>query len=172
MSSDEVLAMRVIEAALREELKPVEQAKAYRRLMELEGWSTTRLGRELSVSQSSVVATLKLLELPAEVQQAVEQGDLSRTAAYEISKLDDPAEQIAVAGQVVAGTLRRTAVRTTVRQRNAARGEKTAPPRRAEIVIDMNTIVVTGPSAASGEALVAFFLECARRFEVRQADKG
>ena len=65
--------------------------------MESNGWSTHDVARELAVDQSSVVRALRLLELPAAVQEQVEQGDLPPATAYEVSKLDDPAEQVTLA---------------------------------------------------------------------------
>ena len=50
----EQLAIQLVENALREDLRPVEQAKAYRRLMETHGWSGNRLAKELVVDQAAV----------------------------------------------------------------------------------------------------------------------
>ena len=60
----ELLAMQMVENCLREDLKPVEQAKAFRTLMDLNGWSGNQLAKELGVSQSGVVQALALLDLP------------------------------------------------------------------------------------------------------------
>src|SRR3954451_14839499 len=81
---------------------PIEQARALRALMDRNGWSTHQVARELTVDQSSVVRALALIELPPAVQEQVEQGALSPATAYEISKVEDPGEQIALAGRVVA----------------------------------------------------------------------
>src|SRR4051812_5207719 len=47
----ELLALQLVENAVREDLKPIEQAKAYRKLQELYGWSGNRLAKELAVPQ-------------------------------------------------------------------------------------------------------------------------
>ncbi|MGG7377671.1 ParB/RepB/Spo0J family partition protein, partial [Escherichia coli] len=74
-------------------------AKAYRRLQELYGWSGNQLAKELAVPQPAVVHALALLKLPDDVQTKVEAGELAPRTAYEISKLDDSAEQLALADQ-------------------------------------------------------------------------
>ena len=51
----ELLAFQLVENALREDLKPIEQAKAYRRLMDRHGWSGSQLAKELAVAQPTVV---------------------------------------------------------------------------------------------------------------------
>ena len=107
ISSAELLSLQLVENLVREDLKPIEQAKAFRAAMDLNGWSTHDVARELAVDQSSVVRALKLLDLPVVVQEQVEQGTLSPATAYEVSKLEDPDEQSALADRVVAEGLSR-----------------------------------------------------------------
>ena len=57
----ELLALQCVENALREDLKPIEQAKAYKRLMDLHGWSGNQLAKELAIAQPCVVRALALL---------------------------------------------------------------------------------------------------------------
>ena len=66
------------------------------------GWSARQLARELAIAQPNVVRALALLDLPEAVQDQVEQGALPPATAYEVSKLDDPADQAEVAARVVA----------------------------------------------------------------------
>jgi hypothetical protein len=56
--------------------------------MAANGWSTRRLANELAITQSNVVRALALLELPATIQEQVEQGSLAPAIAYEFSKVD------------------------------------------------------------------------------------
>ena len=58
----ELLALQLIENALREDLQPIEQARAFRSLMDQRHWSTRDLARELALTQSTVVKALALLE--------------------------------------------------------------------------------------------------------------
>ena len=119
LDPSELLAIQLVENALREDLKPIEQARAYRQLMEKNGWSTRQVARELSVAQPQVVRALSLLNLPDTVQDRVEQGALAPATAYEIGKLDDPAAQSAMAEQVVAEKLTRQEAVEAVRHRKA-----------------------------------------------------
>ena len=68
ISAGELLMIQVVENALREDLRPIERARAYRALMDLNGWSTRQAAAELAIDQTSVVNALKLLELPESVQ--------------------------------------------------------------------------------------------------------
>src|SRR5690606_21927351 len=71
------------------------------------GWSHERLAEELHVTQFTVSAALKLLELPEAVQDRIEAGELAPRVAYEVSKLDEPEAQVALAERIVANGLTR-----------------------------------------------------------------
>jgi ParB family chromosome partitioning protein len=90
MTAQERLAVQLVENALREDLRPIEQARAYRALIEAQGWSVRQLAAELSIHHAQVVRALALLELPEPTQDLVEQGKLSPATAYEANKVEDP----------------------------------------------------------------------------------
>ena len=54
----ELLALQLIENMLREDLRPIEQARAFKTLMERNGWSTRQLADALAIVQPQVVRTL------------------------------------------------------------------------------------------------------------------
>lgn len=162
----ELLAAQLVENCLREDLKPIEQARAYRRLMDLRGWSGTKLAAELSIAQGTVSRALSLLDLPETVQERVEQGDLAPSLAHEVAKLASPEAQEAVAERAVTQKLTRQAVREAVRE--AAEEETTRPARattrhRREFRLEGDAIVtVTVPVEGGDEAALAA-LESAKR---------
>jgi ParB family chromosome partitioning protein len=148
----ERLAIQLVENALREDLRPVEQAKAYRKLMDRHNWSGNRLAKELAIDQAAVSRALALLELPAAVQAKVDSGELATRTAYEIGKLDDATEQLALAEQAAAGEITRDQVQATVKARKIGKpASAAAPSPRREIRFDDGAkIVITLPPGASG----------------------
>ena len=86
----ELLALQCVENLLREDLRPIEQAKAFRTLMDINGWSGNQLAKELGISQPAVVAALKLLSLPEPVQDLVESGNLPASSASAIATSNTP----------------------------------------------------------------------------------
>jgi ParB family chromosome partitioning protein len=155
----EQLALQVVENALREDLRPVEQARAYKKLMALNGWSGNQLAKELAVDQSAVSRSLALLDLPAEVQAKVDAGKLAARAASEIARLADPAEQVALAEQAVAGVLTGGQVAATVKARKLGRA-KAEPPAKVEFRFDdSGKVVVTLPPGLAGAAAVVEMLQ-------------
>jgi len=131
MGAGDVLAVQLIENALREDLRPVEQARAYRSLMGLYGWSGSQLAKELGVAQSGVAQALALLDLPATVLSAVDSGALAPSTAYEITKVGDPGWQAEFAARVVSEGLSRSETAAAVRSdRPKGRGGKGPKARK------------------------------------------
>lgn len=141
MTAGERLAVQLVENALREDLRPIEQAKAYRALIDLNGWTVTDASRELAVHQSGISRALALLDLPDEVQDMVEQGGLSPATAYEVSKLPEPEDRAIVAQAAVEQKLTRGEVGELVK---AVRAKRPAPtPRPEPVTIDLGEETVT-----------------------------
>jgi ParB family chromosome partitioning protein len=116
IGAGELLALQLIENCVREDLQPIEQAKAFRSLIDLNGWSARQVARELGIVQSNVVRALALLELPTAVQDEVEKGALPPATAYEVSKLEDPDAQSRIATRVITEKLSRAETVEAVRQ--------------------------------------------------------
>jgi len=116
VSPGELLAIQLVENCLREDLRPVEQAKAYRNLITRHGWSIRQLAAELALDHTAVSRALSLLDLPEAVQAQVEQGRIPPWTAYEIVKVDDPAAQTELASRVVAEGLSRAETQEEVRR--------------------------------------------------------
>lgn len=142
LPADERLMIQLVENALREDLRPVEQARAYKALMEARGWSGNQLAKELHIAQSSVVRALALLELPAPVQAQVEQGALAATVAAELTKLPESAMQAEVAQAIVDQGLTRSEVAEVVKAVRARRPAQTRPDPVEVDLGDGITVVV------------------------------
>jgi ParB family chromosome partitioning protein len=177
VEAGELLALQLVENALREDLRPIEQAKAYRRLLDVNGWTGTQLARELAITQSSITRALALLELPEPLQAKVDDGELAPRTAYEIGKLADPAEQVTLAEQVAVDKLTGDQIAEVVKARRIGKPvASTSPSPRREIRFDDGAkVVVTLPPGASGpEAALEMLRRAIKRIqaEVKAADKG
>lgn len=118
------LALQLIENCVREDLRPVEQANAFRALIEANGWSTRQLADALNMAQAKVVYALGLLDLPDDLRGRVDQGELAPRTAYEIGRLNRPEDQRALADRVASEGLTRDDVVAEVRaSRDLAEGE-------------------------------------------------
>ncbi len=166
MDPDEVLAIQMVENAVREDLTPIEQAHAYRRLIDAKGWSVRQLAAELSVHHAQVVRALALLELPAEVQGRVEQGGLSPAAAYEIGKLEDPAAQATLAETAVDQKLTRSEVLEAVKAVRARRPAAVARPE--PVTIDLGDGVVSVKWKKAGPTAIQMLRRALKELQERE----
>jgi ParB family chromosome partitioning protein len=73
----EVMAIALIENLQREDLNPIEEARAYHRLAEGEGLTQAEIARLVDKSRSHVANLMRLLSLPETVVEMVERGELS-----------------------------------------------------------------------------------------------
>lgn len=77
LNDEEALALGLIENLVRQDLGPMETARAYQRLMEEYHWTQEEMGRRVGKSRPAVANALRLLRLPEAVQQSLERGELS-----------------------------------------------------------------------------------------------
>ena len=117
----DALEMALIENVQREDLKPLEEADGYRRLIDEFGITQEQLSRAVGKSRSHVANTMRLLTLPEPVRKWLESGALS--AGHARALLGAP-EPVLLARQVTAKGL-------NVRQTEALVKQATNPPPRA-----------------------------------------
>jgi ParB family chromosome partitioning protein len=74
LSNGQVLELQLIENLMREDLRPMEEARAFQSLMDLNNWNGKQIAEALQIPASKVSRSLALLDLPAEYQQQVDTG--------------------------------------------------------------------------------------------------
>jgi ParB family chromosome partitioning protein len=102
---ERVLELSLIENIQREELNPIEEANAYRRLIEGLGITQEDVARRVGRERSSVTNYLRLLRLPEEIQQWVEEDKLSMGHARALLSLEQAERQRDLALEVIARSL-------------------------------------------------------------------
>jgi ParB family transcriptional regulator, chromosome partitioning protein len=117
----EVLEVAIIENIQRADLNPIEEAAAFRQLMDKFGHTQERLAEALSKSRSYIANLLRLLNLPPEVQNMLREGVLSAGHARALITSENP---LALAQSVVSRGL-------SVRETEKLAKESAANPARA-----------------------------------------
>ncbi len=92
----EKLELAIIENVQRHDLNPIEEAKAYLRLVEEFGLSQEAVAEKMGKGRPTVANTLRLLTLPVEIQRAVMEGRLSEGHAKALLSIDNPEKQRAL----------------------------------------------------------------------------
>ncbi len=90
VSPAQAMEMTIIENLQREDLNPIEQARAYERLAREFSLTQEEMAKRTGKERASVANFLRLLKLPAEVQQKVAFGELSFGHAKVLLMLDSP----------------------------------------------------------------------------------
>ena len=100
VQDEHMLEFALIENIQRENLNPIEEAKAYQGLMETVGLTHDQISERVGKQRTSVTNTIRLLTLPVEVQDMVSRGTLSAGHARAILALETTGEMLGVAKYV------------------------------------------------------------------------
>jgi ParB family chromosome partitioning protein len=84
--------LALIENIQREDLNAIEEAEAYRQLIQRHGHNQDDVGRLVHKSRSHIANLLRLLDLPQTVRQSLLQGDISMGHARAVAAAPDPEE--------------------------------------------------------------------------------
>jgi len=126
LSEREVMALALIENIQREDLNPIEEARAYQRLSDAEGMTQAEIARMVDKSRSHVANFQRLLTLPDPVVALVETGALSMGHARALVGRDDATE---LAQASVDKQLSVREVEKLARRKARAEGGAAAPRR-------------------------------------------
>jgi ParB family chromosome partitioning protein len=126
-SSRHQLEMALTENLLRTDLNPMEEAAAYARLSDAFGLTHEAIALRLGRSRSGISNAIRLLDLPAPVQEAVADSRLTASHARALLVLPLAADQEAIAALVIEDSLN---VRDTERAVQERLTRATAPPRQ------------------------------------------
>lgn len=103
----EVLAARLVDDLHRVEKMPIEQARSFEAIMNLNDWSIRDLADHLHVSPGTITKSVALLSLPEPAQGFIESGAILPSVAYQISRVDDEEKQTQLIDLAIAGNLSR-----------------------------------------------------------------
>ena len=91
----------IIENLQRSNLNPIEEAKAYRNLIDELAYSHEELAKAMGKSRPYISNALRLLQLPQEIQRSIEKGNLSQGHARALLAIEDPKKQLSIFQQVL-----------------------------------------------------------------------
>ena len=132
-ADDQLLQVALIENIQREDLNPIDEATAYRRLLDECAMTQETLADAVGKDRASIANHLRLLRLPADVQRQVSAGALSMGHARALVALENPVTLKKAADDVVARGL-------SVRETEALVRRLNAPPAPVALVVkDVHT---------------------------------
>jgi ParB family chromosome partitioning protein len=165
----ERLELALIENLQRENLSPLEEAEAYRHLIDVHGLTQEDVAKAVGKSRPAVANALRLLALPDAVKAQLEGGELSAGHARAVLSIGEATDQVDFARELVADRVskgeaeRRAQARRSSSKRpgtNRHRGED--PHWRAiaeELTRALGTRVRVTPKARGGSIEIEFYSE-------------
>ncbi len=132
VSDAESLEMALVENIQREELTPIEEALAYRQLMEEFHLTQEQVAQRVGKSRPVVTNLLRVLNLPENIKENVDKGTLTVGHARALLALNMPEQQLEMARRIMADGLSVRATETLVSQANIIEGppvESSAPEK-------------------------------------------
>ena len=130
---ENVLELSLIENIQREELNPIEEANAYKRLLERLDVTQEEIARRVGKDRSSIANSLRLLRLPQEVQKMVEEDKLSMGHARALLPIESVDRQKSLAIEIITKTL---SVRETEKLVKRVQSSEVAHSSRDDSVSD------------------------------------
>jgi len=159
LAEREQLALALVENMQRADLAPLDQARAFRRLVADFGLTQEEVATRVGRSRSAVANTLRLLELPAPVQDALAAGTISEGHARALAGLADEAAQLELLRVVVTRHLSVRQVEDLVRRakdqpartsRSRASASEAADPELERITGGLRSALATKVSITPG----------------------
>ena len=164
VTEQEKLELAIIENVQRHNLNPIEEAKAYLRLQDEFSLSQEAVAEKMGKSRSVVTNTLRLLQLPIEIQRAVAEGKISEGHAKALLSIENPEKQRAVFDLIIKEELTVRETETKVRSISVKNYVRSAAPlnpalleRTEHLTQVLGTKVKIAPSGKGGKVIIEYY---------------
>jgi ParB family chromosome partitioning protein len=101
VSDDKLLELALIENIQRQELNPIEEAQAYRRLIDSLGLTQEMVSERVGKERSLIATSLRLLKLPDDIRRLIEEGKLTAGHGRALLMSDDSNTQRKVSRAII-----------------------------------------------------------------------
>jgi len=101
LNEEENALFAIVENMQREDLNPMEEARAYRKIIDDFGMTQEAVARQVGKSRPYIANVLRILKLPDEIQELMENGELTVGHANALGMIADKDTQIEIAQQIV-----------------------------------------------------------------------
>lgn len=101
LDDKETSKVALLENLQRKDLTPIEEARTYQKILELDSMTQEELGRTMGKSQAAIANKMRLLSLPDEIQEALLRDQISERHARSLLNLKTPEEQIKMLHDII-----------------------------------------------------------------------
>lgn len=161
VSDDKLLELALIENIQRQELNPIEEAAAYRKLIDSVGLTQEAVAQRVGKERTLIATTLRLLKLPDDIQKLIEEDKLSSGHGRALLMTDDPSKQRRIA---------RMAVDKSMSVRETERAVKQAST--SQLTEDKGVISTADPNWTAAETKLRRLLSTGVKIKKNTKGKG
>lgn len=129
----EAAEIALIENLQRDDLNAIEEARAYRTIMDNYGYTQETLGVRVGKSRSHIANTLRILNLPDEIITMIEGGEIAAGHARPLLAIKNKQAQIEAAQKIAAGKWSVRQVEASLSGKNKTKPKKTTATKSVEI---------------------------------------
>lgn len=122
VTDDKLLELALIENIQRQELNPIEEASAYRKLIDTIGLTQEMVAERVGKNRTVITTFLRLLRLPEDIQKLIEEGKLSAGHGRALLMIDDAEAQRKIAKTAIEMSLSVREIEKAVKR--VQRGER------------------------------------------------
>jgi ParB family chromosome partitioning protein len=161
------LEVSLIENIQRSDLNPIEEAAAYKNLMDFAGLSQDELAARVGKNRSTVANALRLLRLPVEMQKSIEEGKVSSGHARALLSVTDSRAREKLYREVLTGDLsvreteKRASVLSITNTKTSPKNLKERPPEldamTERFISRLGTKVVVDGDLNKGRILIDYY---------------
>lgn len=163
-SDQEALLLALVENLQREDLNPMETARAYSRMMNEFGLTQDAIAAKVGRDRSSVANFVRLIHLHPELQELVEGGSLTTGHAKALLGIQSTEEQLRIGKMVAAGTLsvretEKLVERSLLGKKQQPKNPRSAPWADLETRLQkrLGTKVTIHPHKQGGKVVIHYF---------------
>jgi len=160
------LELAIIENIQRHNLNPIEEAKAYQRLVHEFGLHQEAVAKKMGKSRSSVANSIRLLHLPVEIQRAVSEGRISEGHAKALLAIENPEKQRAIFDLIIKEELTVRETENRVQSVSVKSHTRRLHPLQAalesraeQLTNVLGTKVRITPSGKGGKVVIEYYSE-------------
>ncbi|MCI7702393.1 MAG: ParB/RepB/Spo0J family partition protein [Tenericutes bacterium] len=126
----------LLENLQRKNLNPIEEARTYQKILEIDQMTQDELAKTMGKSQSAIANKLRLLALPDEIQDALLKEQISERHARTLLNISDPTEQKNMLKKVISNKMTVRALEEEISKMNPPKAEPSEPMTIPEVSPD------------------------------------
>ena len=126
----------LLENLQRKNLNPIEEARTYKKILEIDQMTQDELAKTMGKSQSAIANKLRLLALPDEIQDALLKEQISERHARTLLNISDPTEQKNMLKKVISNKMTVRALEEEISKMNPPKAEPSEPMAIPEVSPD------------------------------------